>query len=172
VKHARRFHDDCLVPANDLHDRFALLIKLQLHQPSGSTLTRPGSSRIADGLAVSMKQILRNAGTARRLVLAGSPSPFNDFFQLTFKHNLVRTPILDVFGSRDNNAGASIHIGPCQRGNLTFAPRSDIGKSGEILQVIGQRGNHGVKLDTFKEPLTDIVFRKPANVRRLATDRP
>jgi hypothetical protein len=53
---------------------------------------------------------------------------------------------------------------PGERSNLTLSPRSDIGESREVPQVFWQRGNHGIKLRTFKEPLADILFREPTNV--------
>jgi hypothetical protein len=84
--------------------------------------------------------------------------------ELAFKHDLVRPAVLDVFGTCNNDAGAAIDIGPGERSNLTLSPRSDIGESREVPQVFWQRGNHGIKLRTFKEPLADIFFREPTNV--------
>jgi hypothetical protein len=72
--------------------------------------------------------------------------------------------IVLVFGTCNNDAGAAIDIGPNERSNLALSPRSDIGESREVPQVFWQRGNHGIKLRTFKEPLADIFFREPTNV--------
>src|SRR5262245_37343980 len=84
MKHARRFHH------NGLDDWLALLIEFRLHQASGFTRRRPGPSRVANGVSVSMKDILGNAGSARGLIFASSPPPLDKVLQLVLKHDLVR----------------------------------------------------------------------------------
>src|SRR5206468_9594555 len=73
VKHARRLHHDFFYSVNDLGDRIASFIELRLRRPSSFTRRRPGPSRVANGLVVSMKHIFRNAGSAPRSVLASRP---------------------------------------------------------------------------------------------------
>src|SRR5262249_31200305 len=108
VKQARRLHHDSLFSINDLDDGLALLIEFRLHQPSGFTRKRPGPSRVANGFAISMKHVLRNAWSCRRLVITRSPTSLDYVFQFALKHDFVRPAVLDVFGPRDNDAGGPV----------------------------------------------------------------
>src|SRR5262249_18572770 len=114
--------------------------------------------------AVAMKHIFRNTGSGSRPVLASHPTTFDYFRQLATKHDLVRTAVLDVLSTSDNDTRATVNIRPSERSNLTFAPRRNVGESREVLQVFRQCGNHCPKLRRFKETLTDIIFRQPTDV--------
>src|SRR5215813_1229140 len=81
VKQARRLHHDSLFSINDLDNWLAFFIEFRLHQPSSSTGRRPGPSRVANGFAISMKHVLRNAWSCRRLVVTRSPTSLDNLFQ-------------------------------------------------------------------------------------------
>ena len=52
---------------------------------------------------------------------------------------------------------------PSQGGYLALPPPARIRESGEVLQVIGEGGDHAVKLLTFEEVLPGVVLRPCTN---------
>jgi hypothetical protein len=64
-----------------------------------------------------------------------------------------------------NDMCLTVHVSPLQLGNFSFAPPRQIGKAGEILQVLRKMLDNPFKLALFKKPLSSIAFRQMSYVR-------
>ncbi len=63
-------------------------------------------------MPLPVKDILRNAGTARRRVHPPRPTPLDEVRQLPFQDDLMGTAILDVLGPGLDDASGAVHIRP------------------------------------------------------------
>src|SRR5438552_12988400 len=75
VKESRRHHDGFFDAVRSDGNRFASrLVELWLHNAGRFAGRRPCFSGIADGPAVTMKNVMRQGGTIGRLEFAGYPT--------------------------------------------------------------------------------------------------
>src|SRR5438876_11441133 len=65
-----------------------------------------------------------------------------------------------------NFSGMKINLLPLQRYDFAFGPPSgEVSKPNHRLQVLGKLIQKGFELNLFKEPFSDVVFRKHWDMR-------
>src|SRR5215469_17239761 len=114
------------------------------------TRRRPGFAEIADRLTLRMKDKLRKS-LAAVLILdrLGCAAPFYNLRQFTLKGNRFCLPRLGIFSTQVDDILANGR--PTKRRDRTFAPSRDKRKTAEIAEILGQFGNDGFKIGSFKE---------------------